>query len=439
MLLFYIIVQFDENDKLPKYFCKNCIENLQQAHQFKAKCELTHNKLMQLFEITYYEKVDLLPIDIKIEENQSNVMLYKSNENIDYNDLKNLLTSDVTMKKYKKIKSFECYMCSSTITFKTKLAIQRHMRKEHKFDIYDNLKKSCNLCSKTYTDASSLFRHNKRVHLGIKMKHKRTDTPCEFCGNCFATFGSKERHVRIVHKGEKSFKCNLCGSAFGQISGLYAHQSQVHNTEKKFQCNICPNKSYMTKDGLLRHQTFHLSGTETPNRTGSYQYNRKRKQGQKEKRQNPTNYNTKRIICEICGKSINVSGVLAHRLMHQGIKPHKCTVCSRSFRTKQDLKLHNVMHTNIRQYICDICDKSFRRRPNLVQHLKLHSGEKPFKCSYCSKQFFVRFNLKLHERVHTNEKPFSCNMCSSKFSNSSTLRKHAIGVHKQQIINISSV
>lgn len=384
--------------------------------------------------MSYYGKMECLTFEIKVEQDHINFGRTEENLNQCTDDVFNgffendVKRNDLQLKKWKKIKSFECYMCP-TRTYKRILGLQRHMKNDHKFDIsitYNNeTKKTCHICNITYTDRSNLYRHNKKVHLGIITENKRTDTPCEFCGKCFSTLNNKERHVRNVHNGEKPFVCTLCGMAFSQSNNLHTHQFRKHNAEKKFKCDECP-KSYLEKRFLTRHkETNHnTSNGEHPNRR------KKKYESQKDKEKSNNVYNKNRIFCEICGKSINASGILGHRLMHEGKKPYECTVCSKSFRTMQCLKLHTVVHTRIRKHKCHLCDKSFLSRSNLREHLKRHTGEKPFKCSYCSKQFFIRFNLELHQRVHTGEKPFSCNMCPSKFSNASTLRKHAINIHQ---------
>ena len=56
-------------------------------------------------------------------------------------------------------------------------------------------------------------------------------------------------------------------------------------------------------------------------------------------------------------------------------KPHKCTMCSKSFPTPGDLKSHTYVHTGTWPFKCHICHRGFSKQTNLKNHLLLHSGK----------------------------------------------------------------
>ena len=56
-------------------------------------------------------------------------------------------------------------------------------------------------------------------------------------------------------------------------------------------------------------------------------------------------------------------------------KPHKCTMCSKSFPTPGDLKSHTYVHTGTWPFKCHICQRGFSKQTNLKNHLLLHSGK----------------------------------------------------------------
>ena len=56
-------------------------------------------------------------------------------------------------------------------------------------------------------------------------------------------------------------------------------------------------------------------------------------------------------------------------------KPHKCTLCSKSFPTPGDLKSHMYVHNGSWPYKCDVCNRGFSKHTNLKNHLLLHTGE----------------------------------------------------------------
>ncbi len=53
-------------------------------------------------------------------------------------------------------------------------------------------------------------------------------------------------------------------------------------------------------------------------------------------------------------------------------KPHKCSLCAKSFPTPGDLKAHMYVHTGTWPYRCTICSRGFSKQTNLKNHLLLH-------------------------------------------------------------------
>ena len=66
-------------------------------------------------------------------------------------------------------------------------------------------------------------------------------------------------------------------------------------------------------------------------------------------------------------------------------KPHKCSMCSKSFPTPGDLKSHMYVHSGSWPYKCDMCSRGFSKQANLRNHMILHTGSSAF-----SRTFIVR-------------------------------------------------
>uniref|UniRef100_A0A8C6WQ29 C2H2-type domain-containing protein n=1 Tax=Neogobius melanostomus TaxID=47308 RepID=A0A8C6WQ29_9GOBI len=97
-------------------------------------------------------------------------------------------------------------------------------------------------------------------------------------------------------------------------------------------------------------------------------------------------------------------------------KKHRCRVCSKTFKTKKDLKIHTRVHTGEKPFKCSTCDKTFTQSCNLNTHRRTHTGDKPYSCSVCNKTFARKGTLDRHRRTHTGDKPYSCSVCNKTFT-----------------------
>ena len=56
-----------------------------------------------------------------------------------------------------------------------------------------------------------------------------------------------------------------------------------------------------------------------------------------------------------------------------------------------------IIHEGIKDHKCELCEKSFSIKGNLNQHMKsVHEGIKDHKCELCGKYFSSKQNLKCH-------------------------------------------
>jgi hypothetical protein len=83
-------------------------------------------------------------------------------------------------------------------------------------------------------------------------------------------------------------------------------------------------------------------------------------------------------------------------------KPHKCSLCAKSFPTPGDLRSHMYVHSGSWPFKCHICSRGFSKQTNLKNHLFLHTGEfieNILKISdhFCAFKFFNYFKKNSHK------------------------------------------
>ena len=59
------------------------------------------------------------------------------------------------------------------------------------------------------------------------------------------------------------------------------------------------------------------------------------------------------------------------------------------------------------------------------------SSVRPLTCSICGKILKNARNLALHNRTHTGERPYQCDYCDYAATQSSSLKRHIVNVHRK--------
>ncbi|OWF56809.1 zinc finger protein 260-like [Mizuhopecten yessoensis] len=277
-------------------------------------------------------------------------------------------------------------------------------------------KHSCDICGKVFPSNQGLICHI-RTHTGEK------PFKCNVCDRAFGDKTTCRRHTSI-HTGLRPHKCEECGKTFVQRNSLYSHR-KVHGSVKDFKCKIC-GQEFLWKVSYLNHV-----GTHSP--PVNYEACGKEFLSdmylQKHYKRvhlcmRPPN---KRIVCDVCGKSLASKKTLReHYMQHEGVKPYQCEQCGKDFVKKANLDVHKRVHLEWRPYTCDKCGKGYTTKMGLTSHALGHTGERPYLCDICGKDFVTRGGLQGHRKVHSGEKPFECHICGSRFNSVTKKTRHLV-------------
>ncbi|XP_065226140.1 zinc finger protein 235-like [Planococcus citri] len=205
---------------------------------------------------------------------------------------------------------------------------------------------------------------------------------CKICHKNICNKDQMRRHM-FMHRGLKPFECADCGKSFARKENMQSHIFSMHMPyqSRPYKCDTC-SKFYSTLGNLNHHR---CSATL---RNHSKQVSNRRQSA----------------VCDICNKYLSRRRDLKrHMLIHEGLKPFKCTECDKSFRSKSNMYQHTrLYHTpyHTRLYKCDICDKRYAAQCELNAHKRL-TGH------YCSSKLSKFTSADVEDGVTVEERDSS--------------------------------
>ena len=296
-------------------------------------------------------------------------------------------------------KPFSCSICDKSFAELAKL--KQHTLTHNAIPFGNSF--SCEICKKSFRLASQLKIHD-RMHTGEK------PYMCLECNKRFRDSGDMNKHRAAVHSNEKIYPCNLCDKKFVTMSYLKSHVSS-HNQSKAFKCEKC-DKDFKTLCELRKHSIIH-DGNRISYHC-SYSGCAKSVFSSQSLQNHERTHSEKRFVRQECNRAFATQDRLTkHAKTHERsrertslnvefdpLRPHKCTLCNKTFRHAIYLKKHGNCG---QRYPCDQCEVTFLSKSYIKIHKRLHTGEMPYSCPKCLKTFTQNSQFHRHLKTHKED------------------------------------
>ncbi|XP_030623533.1 telomere zinc finger-associated protein [Chanos chanos] len=314
--------------------------------------------------------------------------------------------------KDKKKDTVQCPTCHKT--FLSKYYLKVHNRRHTGEKPFE-----CTKCGKCYYRKDNLQEHEAR---NCQSRAEVVFT----CSRCSMTFRKRlELRLHMVtHTGEMPNKCTSCSEQFMQKKELRIHLIKVHGAPKPHACPLCP-KCFLSRTELRLHEASKHRGEKlfvceecghrASSRNGLQMHIK------------AIHRNERPFVCEFCNHAFTQKANLnMHLRTHTGEKPFQCHLCGKTFRSQASLDKHHRTHTGERPYACEFCEQRFTEKGPLLRHVaSKHQEGRPHFCTICSKTFKAIEQLRVHVQRHKGMRKFECTECGYKFTRQAHLRRHS--------------
>ncbi|XP_072946672.1 uncharacterized protein [Epargyreus clarus] len=131
--------------------------------------------------------------------------------------------------------NFMCNECGKKFLDKTRL--RDHIDWEH----LKKVKYRCQICNNAFKCHATLYVHMQNIHTNKEKK----DHLCHVCGKSYQNPSKLKYHIVAMHTSQTPHRCGHCGAAFGWYSSLYRHVREVHYGMKVPTRNVKKSKKLL--------------------------------------------------------------------------------------------------------------------------------------------------------------------------------------------------
>ncbi|XP_065082963.1 zinc finger protein 62-like [Ochlerotatus camptorhynchus] len=339
--------------------------------------------------------------------------------------------------------------------FKLTNGLNKHMlwhTRPNKDSKTGHLKVACRYCDHRTTSKTMLYKHYDEFHVDDRMNR---------CRICFLWFKGRvpfEQHVQEKHQGHQR-QCDICLQGYDELLELEQHKGKCLG-RVLFECATCL-RSYVKKDGLLKHFANHDGITEDPESLFSVVRSLQKificalcgdDRGYEEEPYNThvkEAHNGYHLLCPDCGSKFRQHrsfvnhrsgqcrvGTRAQEKVTSLYAPVKsqCPHCSRCYKNRWGVEVHIRRIHKAKPAECDVCGLKLASTSLVKTHkISVHTEPK-FECSLCQKKFSSKYNYQSHLISHQKEGINLCEQCGGKFKTKYILKLHIKRAHENGTI-----
>lgn len=291
---------------------------------------------------------------------------------------------------------YQCDKCEESFS------VQNHLHL-HKMKAHENVQFKCANCGNKFAHSTNLKKHLEKCK---PENPSQMTSQCDKCHRVFRLEASLKSHRLVCAKKLKNgqIKCDICDLNFGKIEELQLHIRKLHGTSSGKKPKLTVLRS--NKSNLVTPLLPLLPEPEP-----------KTKNSAKENQIILTQRPKKDILkCSKCPKTFQKNRYELYKheeKVHKLFRNFACHICDFKFLVRKNYSEHL---RKIHDHKCEVCKKSFKEKQDFIDH---------YETGMCDNVKMLEFTQKLSS---------FCEICHKKFPGAEALEHHVNNTHLAKLV-----